>query len=235
MHRKSWKGNCRWNWDSLLPKHSEGGRCSTVKRLLTPVQKDKVTHRNWLIYRVFIVFTFPNIRTWRCLNAPPTFPITTPDFSECLQQPLDLWPRWSHRISNEVRKVLLSIYSDQESSTWKILQPRSGEQSASGNKDSASCCSASQRGGHIHMLKIHHFCSRISFLWFKEGSNAAFLRPTSETLRISLTSSQCKKSWQPFRIGLPYDRLLLFNFKEIGIANMAENTLWLGIFYIKFQ
>ena len=40
-HRKSWKGNCRWNWDFLLPEHSEGGCCSTVKRLLTPVQKDR--------------------------------------------------------------------------------------------------------------------------------------------------------------------------------------------------
>ena len=43
--RKSWKGNCRWNWDSILPEHSEGGRCSTVKRLLTPVQEDKVRNR----------------------------------------------------------------------------------------------------------------------------------------------------------------------------------------------
>ena len=165
----------------------------------------------------------------------PPFPIITPDCSECLQLLLDLWPRWSLRISNEVRKVLLSIYSDQVSSAWKVLQPRSGERSASGNKDSVSCCSANQREEHIHGLEIHHFCPWISFLWFKEGSNSATLRPTSETLRISLMSSQCKESWQPFRIGLPYDRLLLFNLKEIGIANLAGNTLWLGIFYIKFQ
>ena len=46
MHRKSWKGNCRWNWGSLLPEHSKGGCCSTVKKLLTTLQKDRSGIKN---------------------------------------------------------------------------------------------------------------------------------------------------------------------------------------------
>ena len=193
--------------------HSKGGCHSTVKRLVTPVQKDKVPHRNWFLYRVFIAFTHSQIlESWGAWLHPPPSPSPPRLFRmssaapglRAKMKPQDQPWGWQSVPLHLFWSSILSRGTFCSLDLWNMLVQRIGFCTWLPNQSETRPHACARNTPTISALE--------SVAW---GSKWGIKHCSLETNFTNIEmSSLHKENWQPFRSGLLNHGLLLFNLRE---------------------
>ena len=212
-YRKSWKGNCRWNWCSLLPEPTAREDASPQSRGCSLLFRKTRSHIETDFSTVFIAFTHSQIlESWGAWLHPPPSPSPPRLFRmssaapglRAKMKPQDQPWGWQRVPLHLSWSSILSRGTFCSLDLWNMLLQKTGFCTWLPNQSETRPHACARNTPTISALESVACGSK----W---GIKHCFLETNFTNIEMS---SLHKENWQPFRSGLLNHGLLLFNLRE---------------------